>query len=346
MVVFGAGASYDSSSSFPLDRYPGNLGQNPYNDFDRPPLANQLFEDRPFFVRARAKFPKCLAVVPYLQGLSRDVNVEHELETLQKSGDPEAPKQLAAIRSYLELRLWECEVRWKNRTQGVTNYSTLLNQIRQWKNPNDEVCLVTFNYDTLLEDALPKAGLRPLTLPDFVTTDYKIIKLHGSIDWAHEAYANVTSISTRQNLDVANDLIEMAPRMVANPLFEIVREHPIAKSGYRPLIPAIAIPVETKTKTSYECPKEHIDSLEKCLPKVSKLLLIGWRGSENDFVKSLAQKVTSDAKMMIVSSSAEKANEVAKKIQNAGGRAQDVGAANHGFTNFVIAREAEKFLRS
>ncbi len=274
------------------------------------------------------------------------INVEHELEMLQKSGDPEAPKQLAAIRSYLELMLWECEQRWKNQTQGVTNYSTLLNQIRQWKKPDDEVCLVTFNYDTLLEDALPRAGLKPLTLPDFITTDYKIVKLHGSIDWAHEAYANVRSIDTRPSFDVANDLIEMAPRIAASPSFEIVREHPIAKSGNRPLVPAIAIPVETKTKTSYECPKEHVDALEKCLPKVSKLLLIGWRGSENDFVKSLAQNITSDAKMMIVSSSAEKANEVASKIKNAGVRAQDIGAANHGFTNFVIAREGEKFLRS
>ncbi len=343
MVVFGAGASYDSSSSLPLGTFPD---KNPFADPARPPLANQLFDERPSFARARAKFTKCLAVVPYLQGLSRNVNVEHELEMLQKSGDPEAPKQLAAIRSYLELMLWECEQRWKNQTQGVTNYSTLLNQIRQWKKPDDEVCLVTFNYDTLLEDALPRAGLKPLTLPDFITTDYKIVKLHGSIDWAHEAYANVRSIDTRPSFDVANDLIEMAPRIAASPSFEIVREHPIAKSGNRPLVPAIAIPVETKTKTSYECPKEHVDALEKCLPKVSKLLLIGWRGSENDFVKSLAQNITSDAKMMIVSSSAEKANEVASKIKNAGVRAQDIGAANHGFTNFVIAREGEKFLRS
>ena len=341
MVVFGAGASYDSSSSFPLSRFQDN---NPFANPSRPPLANQLFEERPSFVRARATFPKCLPVVPYLQGLSRNVNVEHELETLQTTGDPEAPKQLAAIRSYLELMLWDCEKRWKEQTQGVTNYGTLLNQIRQWKKADEEVCLVTFNYDTLLEDALPRAGLRPLTLPDFIATDYKIIKLHGSIDWAHEAYANVNSISTRPSLDVANDLIEMAPKLAANTSFEIVREHPIARSGYRPLIPAIAIPVENKT--NYECPKEHIDALEKCLPKVKKLLLIGWRGTENDFVKSLAKNIGSDARMMIVSSSAEKAHEVANKIPSAGVRAQYAAAAYHGFTNFVVAREADKFLRS
>src|SRR5713101_7187227 len=227
MVVFGAGASFDSSSSFPLERYPGN--QNPLTDFDRPPLANQLFEERPFFVRIRARFPKCLPVVPYLQGFSRSVNVEQELGKLQSEAnrDSEAPKQLAAIRSYLDVMIWECQQRWSQRTQGVSNYNTLLNQIRQWKTPVDEVCLVTFNYDTLLEEALPRAGLKPLTLPNFVTTDYKIIKLHGSIDWAHPVNNSIGNFRTNDIYQLANDLIERTELDISS-YYEIVHEHPIA----------------------------------------------------------------------------------------------------------------------
>jgi hypothetical protein len=98
MVVFGEGASHGRSSSFLLNRYPGDLGNNPSNDFDGPPLANQLFQERPFFVALRERFPKCLAVVPYLQSLSQNVDVEHELGRLESESkkDPEAPKQLAA----------------------------------------------------------------------------------------------------------------------------------------------------------------------------------------------------------------------------------------------------------
>ena len=341
MVVFGAGASYDSSSSFPLNRYPGDQGNNPYNDFDRLSLANQLFEERPFFVALRERFPRCLAVVPYLQSLSRNIDVEHELGKLQSESkkDPEVPKQLAAIRSYLEIMIWECQRRWASRTHGVTNYNTILNQIRQWKPPNEQVCLVTFNYDTLLEDALPKAGLRPLTLPDLVATDYKIIKLHGSISWARPVN---TAIDSPDVFQMANALIERASDLDLGSSYEIATQHPIAKSGNRAFVPALAIPVETKT--TYECPKEHIDALDEFLPKVTKLLLIGWRGTEARFVKSLADNILPGTQMMIVSSNAEKAHELANNIRRDGVRAQYLPASNHGFTNFVIAREADEFL--
>ena len=345
MVVFGAGASYDSSSSFPLIRYP----DNPLNDFGRPPLANQLFEERPSFAAIRAQFPKCLEVVPYFQTISRTVNVERELGRLQADAkdDPEVPKQLAAIRYYLETMLARCEERWKSRIQGVTNYRTLLNQIRNWKlkKPDDEICLVTFNYDTLLEDALSSLGLNLSGLTDYVSTVYKVVKLHGSINWAHPVFGSVSNIGPRlrTNFAAANDLIERISELAIGPSYEMVNEHPVA-SGARALFPAIAIPVETKT--SYECPKEHIDTMEKFLPNVTKLLIIGWRGTEDRFLNSLAKNVDANTEMMIVSSSVDGANHVAAQIRESGVMARHVLCSNHGFTNFVTAREADQFLRS
>jgi hypothetical protein len=51
MVVFGAGASYDSAPSYPPNR------QHFFEDQDRMPLANELFDNRSEFVRALNYFP-------------------------------------------------------------------------------------------------------------------------------------------------------------------------------------------------------------------------------------------------------------------------------------------------
>src|SRR5947208_9452386 len=118
MVIFGAGASYDSLAVPPT----GDGRVSLY----RPPLANQLFDWR--FGDDIARFPRCQPVISYLQ--RPNVNVEAELEKLQTdaSGYPEGVRQLAAVRYYLQTMLWGCQDRWRTVTRGVTNYKTLLDQ--------------------------------------------------------------------------------------------------------------------------------------------------------------------------------------------------------------------------
>ncbi len=35
-----------------------------------------------------------------------------------------------------------------------------LDQIERWRKPDEQVCIVTFNYDSFLEDALPVVGVK------------------------------------------------------------------------------------------------------------------------------------------------------------------------------------------
>ncbi len=61
LVIFGAGASYDSvpARSFSFSQY-NSLP-------DRPPLVKQLFDDRPEFVEDLDQFPLCKRIVPHLR---------------------------------------------------------------------------------------------------------------------------------------------------------------------------------------------------------------------------------------------------------------------------------------
>src|SRR5436190_22607719 len=92
LIVFGAGASFDSAPSY-----------GPDGLAERPPLANQLFEPRPRFADALEEFSECQALIPYLRHPQSDVGVEQLLQRYleEAPGDPVRHRQLAAIRYYL-----------------------------------------------------------------------------------------------------------------------------------------------------------------------------------------------------------------------------------------------------
>ncbi len=81
MVVFGAGASYDSIPSRPPNEYP------PFKLPDRLPLANELFDDRTSFINEMSRFHEIQPIIPYLQKLPSDRPVERVLEGLQAEAE-------------------------------------------------------------------------------------------------------------------------------------------------------------------------------------------------------------------------------------------------------------------
>lgn len=338
MVIFGAGASYDCVSSRPPTNWPPE--HHPY----RLPLANQLFDDRGIFNKWINNFPKCKPIIPYLREASQNGLVERELEKLQAQGVdyPDRYRQIAAVQFYLQCILWECEVGLKKDPGwSVTNYVTLLDQIESWRK-TEPVCLTTFNYDTMLENALRHVGVNINGLQDYISSEnYKIIKLHGSIDWAHSVVTLIEEIENRDGLDVANELIERANNLDIRKDFNMVKQYPSTKKGEVALFPALAIPVETKQ--NYECPLQHLDVLNKVIPKVTKILLIGWHATETHFVQLLGEKLPKDVHVMTVSGSKESAEASNIRLKDTGIRG-DFVETNTGFSDFVVRREIEEFL--
>src|ERR1700721_2550176 len=212
MVIFGAGASYDS-----VPAHPPNI--RPYLE-NRPPLANQLFANRPQFAAALAEFPECHAVVPWLRE-PKGAPLEGMLQRLQDEAQdyPERYSQLAAVRYYLQQMLWRCEQHWKDSAMGITNYKSLFDMIEQWRQARDEsVCIVTFNYDTLLEDALPIAGLRIGVISDYISRHprYVVVKLHGSLNWSREVDFPTDFRTQDGPVGVRRQLINRAAQLIVS----------------------------------------------------------------------------------------------------------------------------------
>jgi hypothetical protein len=311
LVIFGAGASYDSVPHLPP---PTALQQSlkpaRHEEF-RLPLANQLFENRPGFVSAMERFGRCLPLVPLLR---TNTPVEQQLATFQQQAKtfPERHAQLLAIRFYLHFSLWECQRNWLDLHRGITNYATFLDGIERWRFEKDErVCLVTFNYDTMLEQAMQQVLGR--TFNDFSQyasdAKYKLIKLHGSIDWGHDA---LTPTGKRD----ATDLIEWAERLTVSEQYRKVTQHPMVFDDGSRGFPALAIPVEKKSE--FACPLEHIQALAQVIPSITKIITVGWRATEDHFLKMLRAPLTGlqdDVDLMIISGNDAGMRETAQNLK-------------------------------
>jgi hypothetical protein len=337
-VIFGAGASYDSVPARP----PVNGVAYPF----RPPLANDLFADRESFANTLALFETILPIVPRLRHLGGK-SIESVLREVQDEAarNPVRSQQLMAARYYIECMLWDCEQRWKAEAKGVTNYRSLLDEIAHWKKKKEPVCLITFNYDTLLEDALPVVGPPILNLKDYVfgNPEFRVFKLHGSINWARVLkefgiYRDHTAWA------VARQHIENAADLHVSDIFVKIENRPAGLTETDvPMVPAIAIPVEQKSY--FECPAEHLRELEKLLPETDRLLLIGWRATEDHFLDLLAKHVKNARLGMAVSGSEAEARQAVAKIDGVlKGEPVHWETVPAGFTDLIINRRAQAIL--
>lgn len=337
MTILGAGASYDSSPSHPL------RSQFLHSDA-RLPLANQLFEDRATFVAALSEFPECHPIIPYLRRRKRTDSVEKVLQNLQSEAvaDPQRYKQLTAIRYYLQRMLWNCEYQWTEVTKGVTNQTTLLDQVRHWKKSGEQVCFVTFNYDTLLERYFRSIGIEFNTLDSYIKdSEWKLIKLHGSVNWVREIETNISMANRGNGMEVAREIIDRADQIKVSQKYRIIKELP---GGDRPeigLFPALAIPVEGKSE--YECPDDHIQTLKKLIPKVDMLLMIGWRAAEKPFIDLLSKGIKGIARGLVVSDSKKGGEETVANLKRSRIRCT-FNIADIGFTEFTVGRSISALL--
>lgn len=286
MVIFGAGASFDSDPY----RRPQKPDVRPaHEQSQRPPLACQLFDKREAFTSARSRFPWMKPVVGRLREACK-TNVEAELNALFHEGqvNPRRPVQLAAIRYYLREAIYQCERRWYPQTHGETSYLSLLDRIEQADPSGAPVMLVTFNYDTLVERALETFNVAPMirTDQDYSSGRFSLVKLHGSTNWARSVSGVDSNV---EPVLMAKGYIEGAARLTVEASFEFYSPEVDPFEASIGGFPALAVPLAEKTQ--FECPAAHLAKLEAALPTVSRVVIVGWRGADRHFVEFLRSRL-------------------------------------------------------
>lgn len=340
LVILGAGASYDSAPTHLLSEWSRN-------DLpDRPPLANELFEAKiPAVMDALSLFPECRPIVPLLMPpLDGNRTIENVLQNLvvQSEADVSRKRQLAAVRVYLQFVIRQFETKWKEIHKGITNYVALLDQVRRARGPNEPVCLVTFNYDCMIEDAMDSLGITIASFDDYLKDSaFKLFKLHGSVNWGKEVIAPFDRVDIDRNVwEVIRELIHRAEELKLSSEFRFTANWPIGKIDEVPLFPALAIPIVTKSE--FECPVSHLDCLKNLLPETRTVLTIGWRGMEKHFLGMLAASLSGKpaVRACSVARSSEEAKGVLDQFKTARISVNGV-PYSQGFTEFIKSERAE-----
>ena len=318
------------------------------NNFHRPPLANELFENRPLFARTVDRFPECRPVVPRLRNLG-ERSIEAVLEEIQAEAEtfPRAKQELAAVRCYLHRVMTETEKEWQEVARHVTNYLTLLREIERTY-PKEPVCLVTFNYDTLLEDALLHFGLHIDGMSDYTQRHpfYRVFKLHGSVTWARQVEPDVVSKSDDPDTTLRH-LIQRVTELRITDHYVFSGDRRMGLVQGMLAFPAIAIPVETKR--GFECPLSQLEQLAALLPKVSKVLVIGWRATEAHFLNMLGNQLTGlrrGVNLHVVAANDGEAEDVKVRICRAllNNPPTRPSVDPGGFTDFILSGRVAQFL--
>ena len=212
---------------------------------------------------------------------------------------------------------------------------------------DEPAILVTFNYDTLLEDALIDFGLEIKEIRDYTKKHpfYRVFKVHGSVNWVRILKNEIQSQNASNYDLVAKEWIRRAPELQ---LTDEYLWEPALPSAFdrqrRPAFPAIAIPVE-KGK-SFECPADQIEELKALLPQVSKLLVIGWRAGEQHFLDLLKAHLSAPIHLYVVTGATGEAEDVRSIIvqSHRDGRWTNAEVSGLGFTDFILSGKASTFL--
>jgi hypothetical protein len=190
------------------------------------------------------------------------------------------------------------------------------------------------------------------SIADYVShPKYKVIKPHGSVDWGRPilGVSDLSELPRRADASLLTaDVIERAGQWRLGDDYELVRGELATQDSrgeYRPLFPALAIPVQAKG--TFECPKQHLECLGACLDKMTKLLVIGWRAREQHFLQLVRENVRRPPLGRVVAGSETDAAEIASSLGRELGPQflRHTSLSGEGFSRFVAeGAPLEQFL--
>ncbi len=347
LIIFGAGASNDYSSE---------CGKNEKIS----PLTKNLVDKNFLFGDLLNKYPSVgdLLSDVVLQVRGSISSFEEALTQIQERTAHSIPmrRQFIALEFYLQelfervsnqnyTPIWITK-ETRRRMHQINNYRIILNRINTYS--NGKACVVTFNYDTLFENGFTQ-NLQPQRIGDYISGDLKLIKLHGSHDWV---YIHRKSGKDIENAIRAFDLCMEQPNLLAeaqqnkscNP-YHKTEIHKRSDEEIFHLLPVLAIPLIGKD--SFICHETHIKIFEKTLPKIDRILIIGWQARDSLLLKTLKENLPKMGyNILVVSNSKNGADKIATTIKKAlGARNGLISSRGGGFSGFVSNEISHTFFK-
>lgn len=292
LVVLGAGASFDCMYDFFDDQK-----VMPW----RPPLANEMFDTRKEFRSIIENYPGGKF---YISQINTIEDVEDFFQKqwlfLKTNRAVDLASAFLNLNYCLSSLMYQISSQYKN--VGLSNYDILIQKAYEYAIRNKEdVLIVTFNYDLLLEDSLSKLFFgdgRKVDIEHYVKFPIKIIKPHGSCNWVkrfRKDYFIPDGMSVSHHLFQEKVTLRQINEALENQVFAV--DNPMSEKYFgKPnqvwnCFPQILVPL--KDKDDFILPTLHREYLENNLSKIDEILVVGWKGSEAKFQHLLQSQIGS-----------------------------------------------------
>jgi hypothetical protein len=326
VVIYGAGASYDCASGTTFPEY-------------RPPLVSGLFHAQDTYMQILNQYPLAEAAAPDIRRAVAAAPLETILrEELKKSPHEYDRRRFRAIPLYLQHLLVECGKRY---ARHPDNYDRLNNEALRL----DEVVYITLNYDTLLDRRLFAYEGGVQSMDSYITPGrrWSLIKLHGSVNWAHQIAQNVTVpdgdtllVGTFAAMGEALDLDRQIVLRKTKEEIQLFR-----RSANNAYYPALSVPLGSPDELV--CPPEHVDHLRQRLTAFNGLniLVVGYSGLDEEMLRLLAASGNTLRSLFVVNGSTAEADAASRRIAerlapHENGRTPEL--FDGGFTKFAADR--------
>jgi len=291
VLIFGAGASYDSGFNGPEYMLP---------------LSTNLFDDQtPVVKAALADFTSLVGQLPAIQREIKNKfsgNVEAFLDALIKTGkNPSLVRDIFWFIQSLMLK------------QGLPtggNYRKFMHRLWEIEGSNLHLSsIVNFNYDQMLDEVIkPRLGLST-NMMEYLQVDPKYIKPHGSADWYELIHIEGKSFNHLGNQDEARkNKINASQKILLSRAIEPDRVLVGDGAGIHQLlgnmhdsaipVPAIVLPVITKVIASDMFPAL-AEALEHSIDEADHIILVGYRGSDLDFRGCIKKRTESERSLVV-----------------------------------------------
>lgn len=295
LIIFGAGASY--GFSYDPDK----------NKEWRPPLARDLFhEDYYQFYTNYPGVSKNLSSLRF-NASQIELFLQQNWEQIKKRYNPDLLRDHINIQYYLQY-LFE-HISKNNQHHEADLFHVFFKHLRTYyhHNPNELVPVVTFNYDTLIEQALEKVwDFKFSKMDDYLDLEGKrgvnLFKVHGSWNWGWP-------FRTTYGPDMENHLYTKNKTLDEIYFKLLGDEKSMAQSGYgktminkdkielilesedKRYFPALFLPYTDKDE--FFLPNKHYAHLNNYLEEdpISELIIIGWTGNEAYFNRFLKERL-------------------------------------------------------
>lgn len=329
MYIFGAGASANCCFGKGKDVYEKELW--------RAPLGYQIFGDR--FDEVCRKYGGVLEAIPQFELRNNTIEecLEDDWQRIVHSYRPDLAIRHLNLQFYLQelFRIISSEVVRNHFRFNLFNLFAEHIKTKTTDRDSLRPIIVNFNYDTILDHYLDmKFGYNSGTLNDYIDWEerrFVHFKPHGSCNWgwvlsqqqrAHLTREPAAELYRRRVLpwQLYYEILGSAREMVNGSSYgmemhgkrkgrysldklkiEIVRPDQVA-------YPALLLPF--KEKDEFVMPYYHQTALRILLPKVKRLVVIGWKGSEQLFLNLLRDTAQGIIQVVVVNPEADEVRKV------------------------------------